>query len=740
MSKTTNTKKRRRIMARFFTALARGILRFGLRRWLVKRLLNFLYKIEINGMENFKNLPGGALIVVNHTSFLDAALLWVYLPRDVFFAVNSNAVNGWWTKHLLRLGKPLLIDPTNPASAKSIIDELKNGGRVIIFPESRVSTTGGLMKVFPGPAVIADHSDADILPICIEGLQYSAFGYFAKRLRVKHKAKVSMTVLPARKLNVGEDDSGRDRRVVAVEKLQSMMCEMKFLASNLDQSLFEKMVDASHLVGTRKEVLEDINRKPLTYKKIFTGIFALGSRFKKDTAAGEHVGLMMPNSNAGAVAFFAIQAAGRVPCMINFSAGRRNVVAACQVAGLKIVYTARQFVEKADLGEIVEAMTEAGVRIVYLEDVKAELGLGAKLGALWKRRRPLRYAARTKGSDPAVILFTSGSEGKPKGIVLSHSNILANCFQATAIFDLGVLDVYFGSMPIFHSLGMTGCMVLPLVTGAKVFMYPSPLHYRIVPEMIYESNATIFYGTDTFVNNYAKVAHPYDFHSVRYVVAGAEKVKDETFNVWCNDFGHRIIEGYGATETAPLLSINTPMHFRKGTVGRLLPGIQARLEPVEGITQGGRLVVKGPNVMLGYVKPDSPYEIVPPVDGWYDTGDIVEIDDDGYVKIVGRAKRFAKIAGEMVSLPAVEAEMEKLRPEFSHAAVAVPDERKGERIILFTTDKTAERSAVAKDFRAAGVGELSTPSEVRFIEEIPLMGSGKTNYVLLNEMALEPTP
>ena len=281
---------------------------------------------------------------------------------------------------------------------------------------------------------------------------------------------------------------------------------------------------------------------------------------------------------------------------------------------------------------------------------------------------------------------------------------------------------------------MTGGLLLPLFNGIRTFLYPSPLHYRIVPELTYDTNATILFGTDTFLSGYARMGGAYDFYSVRYVFAGAERVRDETRRAFFDKFGLRILEGYGATETAPVLAMNTPMHYRGGTVGRLLPGIEHRLEAIEGIEKGGRLSVHGPNIMLGYLRAENPGVLEPPQDGWYDTGDIVSFDGDGFVTIEGRAKRFAKIAGEMVSLGRVESELGALWPNTASAAVTLPDERKGEQLIVLTERQDATREAVQARFRERGLSDLYVPRRVVAVEKIPLLGTGKVDYRAAGEM------
>ena len=362
--------------------------------------------------------------------------------------------------------------------------------------------------------------------------------------------------------------------------------------------------------------------------------------------------------------------------MLNFSTGPAAAQSACKAAEIKLVVTARKFVEKAKLEAMVAALASQ-TTVLYLEDVRGEIGITTRIRALVRSLMARPRHRRERAHDPAVVLFTSGSEGTPKGVVLSHRNLLANRHQLGSVVDFSPKDIVFNALPVFHSFGLTGGLLLPLLAGVRVFLYPSPLHYRTVPELAYGVNATILFGTDTFLAGYARVADNYDFYSVRYVFAGAERVKPETRRVWSEKFGIRILEGYGATETAPALAVNTPMHFKAGTVGRLLPGVEHRLETVEGIADAARLFVSGPNVMLGYLRAENPGVIDPPPDGWYDTGDIVQIDAEGFVTIKGRAKRFAKVAGEMVPLGAVEELVARVWPSAMHAVVSVPD-AKGE--------------------------------------------------------------
>jgi acyl-[acyl-carrier-protein]-phospholipid O-acyltransferase/long-chain-fatty-acid--[acyl-carrier-protein] ligase len=466
----------------------------------------------------------------------------------------------------------------------------------------------------------------------------------------------------------------------------------------------------------------------------------LGRKLLPLADEGKTLGVMLPNANGAAVTLLGLMSAGRIPAMINFTAGATNILAACRAAEITTIVTSRGFVEKAKLDNLVSALS-ADVRFVYLEDVRAGVGTLDKIRALLSSGKPI---LKRGASDPAAILFTSGSEGVPKGVVLSHANMLANAAQAAARIDFGRTDKVFNVLPVFHSFGLTVGLVLPLVSGVPVYLYPSPLHYRIVPELVYGVNATILFGTDTFLAGYARAAHAYDFRSLRYILAGAEPVKESTRRTYMEKFGIRILEGYGVTETAPVLAINTPMFNRFGTVGRLMPGMEAKLEPVPGVENGGRLFVRGPNVMLGYLRPENPGVLEPPAEGWHDTGDIVSIDPEGFISIKGRAKRFAKIGGEMISLAAVEALAAELWPDALSAVASLPDQRKGERLVLVTEKAQATRAAFQAFAKGKGASDLMIPAELIVVDKVPVLGSGKVDFAgvtrLVRERATQTAP
>ena len=717
-----------------------GLLPHHIVRMILTRVLNFVYGVKVNGLEHWKNLKGNVLIIANHTSFLDAALLWVYLPDNLYFAIDTYVSQKWWVRPFLHLVKYFPIDPTNPMAVKSIIEEVKSGKRVVIFPEGRITTTGGLMKIYPGPALIADKSDAQLLPVYLEGSQYSVFSRFGSQFKTRPHSKITITIQAPTQLNIDESIHGKARRLAASRAVYDLMVKMKYEAGDIEETLFDSLLDTMDLVGRNKRAINDVTRHPLTYGQFVTAAFVLGKQIAKEQTSGEMTGLLMPNMTASAVAFFGMRAFNITPCMLNFSTGVKNMLACCKAAKISTVVTSKLFLRQGGLQETAHALKQAGLKLIYLEDLKKQITLWDKLVGWAASYFPRRYYKLIRGNvtskDPAVVLFTSGSEGTPKGVVLTHENIQANRLQLLSVLDLGVKDRMFNAMPIFHSFGLTGGMLLPLLSGVPVFFYPSPLHYRVVPEMIYNRNATIVFGTDTFFNGYAKMAHPYDFYSVRLAVVGAEKLKEETIRKYYDQFGLRILEGYGATETSPVMAVDTPMYFKRGSVGRFLPGIEYKLEQIPGVEEGGKLWVKGANIMAGYLRESNPGVIEPPQDGWYDTGDIVRVDEDGFVFILGRAKRFAKIAGEMISLTAVEMEINALWPGKMNAVVNIPDEKKGEQLVLFTTQPDADRAVLITNFKEKGLSELAVPKTIRVVDEIPLMGTGKVDYVKLKEMAL----
>ena len=704
----------------------------------IKDVAAFLFKaffgLDVKGLENLPKPGERAIIAPNHVSLLDAALMHALLPSHAAYAIDTGMANTWWVKPFLKLADAFPIDPTKPLGMRHLIQTVKNGRSLVIFPEGRLTVTGGLMKVYDGTAMIADKAAAPVIPVRIDGLERSVFGYLSKSQTKKvWFPKTTVTILSRVDLKVDPGLRGKQRRLAAGLALQDIMTDSAVMTAPIGMSLFEAVVLARKTRDTGRPVIEDPLGTKLSYKKLIVGAQVLGAKIAPLAPEGAAVGVLLPNSAGVAVTFLALQTIARVPAMLNFTAGPANVVSACKAAKVDVVLTSRVFIEKGHLEPLVAALTP-NAKIVYLEDVRATISFADKVRGLLAGGKAQVKADPDK---PAAILFTSGSEGTPKGVVLSHRNLLANCAQSLTRVACNGSDKVFNALPVFHSFGLTAGLLMPLTGGIPVYLYPTPLHYRIIPELVYASNATILFGTDTFLSGYARVAHPYDFARLRLVLAGAEAVKDRTRQMYMDRFGVRILEGYGVTETAPVLAINTPLSNKAGTVGRLSPLMEARLEPVPGISEGGRLYVRGPNVMLGYYRAENPGVLDEPKDGWHDTGDIVTIDAQGFIAIKGRAKRFAKIAGEMVSLSAVEALSAELWPHLITVVVSLPDARKGERLVLLTTDAACTREAFSQFARRKGATELMVPAEVLVVDKIPLLGPGKPDYVQALTVAKE---
>jgi acyl-[acyl-carrier-protein]-phospholipid O-acyltransferase/long-chain-fatty-acid--[acyl-carrier-protein] ligase len=699
-------------------------------------LLKITHRVTLSGREHAPADGAPAVYICNHVSFLDGALLAAFLPGRPTFAVDTGMAQRWWARPFLELVDIFTVDPTNPLSTKAMIKVVKDGRPLVIFPEGRLTVTGALMKIYEGPGMIADKAGAQIVPVRIDGAQFSKFSRLKGVLKLRWFPKVSITLLPPRRMEVPAEVMGRARRRAIGRELYDVMSDMMFETSRTRTTLFHALLEARSLHGRSQVVVEDFERRGVTYDKLIAGSFVLGRHLARETREREYVGVLLPNAAATMVTFFALHAFGRVPAMLNFATGAENMAKACEAAQIKTVITSRRFVERAKLGAAVERLSQVA-RFVWLEDLRERIGAMDKLYGLLAMRLPRSLHRRhaPQPDSPAVILFTSGTEGTPKGVVLSHANIMANRLQLASRIDFNPTDVVFNALPVFHSFGLTGGALLPILSGIRAFFYPSPLHYRIVPELVYTFNATILFGTDTFLSGYARNANPYDFYSVRYVFAGAERLKPETRRVWMEKFGIRIFEGYGATETAPVIAANTPMHHKPGTVGRIMPGIEWRLDGVPGVERGGRLVVKGPNVMLGYLRAEKPGDIEAPPEGWYDTGDIVEIDDEGFVTITGRAKRFAKIGGEMVSLAAVETWAGEAWPGAQVACVSLPDPRKGEQLVLLTDRPGAARADLLAYTGARNIPELMVPRTILAVERVPLLATGKIDYRAVGELA-----
>ncbi|MFN0069198.1 MAG: AMP-binding protein [Limisphaerales bacterium] len=703
---------------------------------LLRLLLRLLFRFRAYGVESLKT-PGPVLLLPNHSSWLDWLFLGVCLEDDWKFVTSSTTAQTSWLHRKMMLNRRCFpVDPLSPYSARHMAEFLSGGGRLVLFPEGRISRTGALMKLFDGTGFLLHRTKARVVTAYLRGalrVPCSPHPGWRKWLPAV-TAHFSAVLTPPS----AEGLPTTQARAKLTRWLRDQMVRQQFEVEmdHGPQTVLEAVVGMARQ-RPGQVILEDVTMQRLTYRRLLVGTDLLGGALAARLPVGaERVGVLLPNVNAMPVVLLALWAREKVPAILNFSTGTAVMLQCLQLGGIRHVVTSRSFLEKFKLDP--RPFTDAGVELLFLEDLRAGIGGGAKLASLLKHTlRPgaglTQPPEMTQDSDitPAVVLFTSGSEGIPKGVELTHGNLLANARQLVAVMDLVDTDRFFNALPLFHSFGLMAGTLMPLVRGVFVFLYPSPLHYRVIPTAVYNLNATVMFGTNTFLNGYARRAHPYDFRTVRLLIAGAEKTQQATFETYAQKFGVRILEGYGATECSPAITITSPLEPKAGSAGRFLPGMTWRLEPVEGVTEGGRLFVRGPNVMRGYLNADANAHFRA-ADGWHDTGDIARVDDEGYVFILGRMKRFAKVSGEMVSLTAVEDALAGAFPQFGQrfqaAVLAVPDEDKGEKLIAVSNEPKLTVELVRAAIRTKGLSNLCVPREVRAVKEIPKLGTGKVNH------------
>ena len=708
----------------------------------LRMFLKILFRVRIEGEEYLQPSKDPTLIVCNHTSLLDGVMLYAFLPEAPVFLVNKTTAEVWYFKIFLYPIAKLLIDDLHPMTLKKAVKHLVAGDAIVVFPEGRITTTGVLMKIYDGPAMLAAKSGAKIMPIGIEGLQHSRFSYLKSSLRLKILPAVKITISAPELFESYDSLPVKTRRARRSQAMFQIMQKISFKNTYENENLFESLMRSAKKHGESTPIISDPNNPKVTYRSLIARAFILSEFLEPDLLTVNRVGILLPSTVAAATAFFALQHQGKEVVLLNFSGGLTPLMKAISISKIEFVITSSTFVDVAGIHKEISAI-ETVTKVVFLEDIKERITLKAKVKGL-ALSILAKYSNQTHTNNPgpeqcAVILFTSGSEGSPKGVALSHANILKNYAQAQVLISINKHDHVLNVLPIFHAFGLVIGLITPLLKGTPSYQYPSPLHYRKIPEICYQQNISCLLGTNTFLANYAKHASEYDFYNVKWVLSGAEKLTQSTKNLWQSRFGVRIFEGYGVTEASPVLAVNHPLYHRENTVGKLLPNIEHRLIDVDGLIEGGELAVKGPNIMLGYLNENGG---ISPTSGklglgWYDTGDIVEVDDDGFIAIIGRQKRFAKIGGEMVSLATIENFVQDTWPEFDHVAVALEDFQRGEQIVLLTTKVDLQKSELIEAGKKRGLAPIYFAKKVFYIDEVPYLPTGKIDHSSLKMLATE---
>ena len=704
-------------------------------RYLVRSVLGWLLRVRVTGDDSPFARERRILIVANCPSRFAGLLLGLFLPRHPLVVLPPGEPCGLPERVLLRLVDHVVSDMNDPLLIRRLLRLLQSGRPVVVFPEGRVNDSQSVTKVYPVAALAAIKSGATLVPVGVTTSPIDLPGVLYRH----NVSGLTLRVLAPVSIDKGYACSARERRERATRQLTGVMQQVA-VATSVRKPVFESFLDAISKHGRSRKIIEDQNLQARSYGQVLKGSLAVSRWIRRYTARGENVGILLPNVVPSVCAVLGLSAAARVPAIFNFTAGAAAVTSAAISANVRTVITSSKFIAQAKLEPVLEALE--GYRILYLEDLRGELGLSDRLWlmafAIWF---PHAVIERSVMSEPAVVLFTSGSEDRPKGVVLSHHAILSNVAQIRAVFDFSPRDRIFNPLPIYHAYSFTAGLVLSLVTGTPMLLYISPLKYRAIPELVYRSECTVLFGSSTFLSYYAQNAEPMDFRMLRCVISGGERLSDDVAKVWQTKFGLRIYEGYGTTEAAPVISLSTKENYRAGSVGCFLPGIDYAVQPVDGVERGGVLHIKGPNLMLGYYLHKRPGVIEPPRSaigaGWYDTGDIVEVDASGMVTILGRVRRFAKIAGEMVSLDAMEQVACTASPGHQHAAIALLQQHGAETTVLFTTDESLTRARLLDAARSAGAHELAVARKLVKLAEMPLLSTGKTDYVGLNALIQE---
>ena len=722
-------------------------------RFIVKSLFKLKYRITVDGLENLKR-DRGVLLLGNHISFLDWAFLQIAYPKEIRFVIDRRYYNLWYFKPFLKFFKAIPISPRGGKNALSLVTEaLNSGDTVALFPEGNITRNGHIGKFQRGfELATANVQDAIIVPFYIRGLWESRFSYASDKMRARNQKDISINFGTPLDIDSSAMEVKREVFKLSILSWQSYIDRVP--------TIQEAWIEEAKRVGSGLSVADSTGVELNGYRFI-TAVLLIRRAFNKFLSNQQNIGLIVPTSAGGTIANIALLTLGKTIVNLNYSSGVDTINSAVELADIETIITSRQFITKLrargfNLDKVLE-----GRDIIYLEDIKAKINRAEQLKQyilarfLPTKLLKLLFIKRVNTSSTAVIMFSSGSEGTPKGIELTHKNIMGNIKQVITILNPTTQDIIAGTLPIFHSFGLTVTTLLPIVEGVPVVSHPDPTDGLGIAKLTLKYRATIIFGTATFYRLYARnrKIHPLMFESLRMVVAGAEKLSDDVAKLFKMRFGKEILEGYGTTETAPVASCNLldkidpdDYHIqigdKKGTIGMPIPGTNFIIvnpdtyEPLP-IGEDGMMLIGGVQVMKGYLKRAT--DVIREIDGikYYVTGDKGHIDEDGFVTIVDRYSRFAKIGGEMISLGAIEQKINRLLDEDSQIAVtAIPHPKKGEEIILLL-EGTKDLEELKVEIKSLGLNPLYTPSRYFKVDTLPRLGSGKSDFKGLKRLALK---
>ena len=708
-------------------------------------LTHTIYRIRIVGQEHVP-ARGPALLVCNHLSHVDGALVGACIQRFVRFLVYKPYYEHWAVNPLLRMLHAIPVAGGREAMAaiETARRELQNGHVVCIFAEGAISRTGNLLPFKRGLERIVDGLDVPIVPVYLDRVWGSVFSYKGGRFLWKWPARLPYPVTVAFGAPLPSTTPAAEVRV-------ALMTAGAYATSLRRDS--REALDRAFIASAKRRwggfCMADSGTPALSWGRALTAVLLLSRWLRRHAAGQQNVGVLLPASVGGALANLAIAVAGRTSVNLNFTAGAGAMKAAVERCGIRTILTSRKFLAKAEIAPA-EGM-------VFLEDVMTAFTPWTKAATLAVAyMTPARVLSwlwcRDRDSTSlATIVFSSGSTGVPKGVMLSHANVLANVDAVAQVFELRSDDVMVGVLPFFHSFGFSITLWLPMVQGFGAVYHPNPMDAKTIGEIAAKYRGTILVSTPTFYASYIRKCAAEQFEHVRYALVGAEKLREPIARAFREKFGISLLEGYGCTEMSPVVAVNAPdVHdggqhqrgSRVGTVGHPLPGVVAKvidLESGEGplIGREGLLLVAGPNRMQGYIgEPERTAEVLR--DGWYSTGDIACMDEDGFIRITDRVSRFSKIAGEMVPHMKLEEQIQELlEPQFTCAVTAVPDEARGERLVAFFTDPGLPAADLWERLCRTELPRLWIPKreDLRFVDAIPSLGTGKVDLRAVRQLA-----